>query len=139
MMPTHSPTVHEGLRFIAMALAVTVALILIGWIPTTRLAGLGARPAMVAGCAISLLGSAVGVVPIVLALRGPVRSVPQAILLSTLLRFLVVLVLALSAALSGWFDRVPLLIWVAISYLFLLMTDTIFAVRVGGAAQTSEK
>ena len=139
MTPTHSPTAREGLKFIAMALAVTTVLILVGWIPTTRLGGVGARSAMVAGCAISLLSSTIGVVPIVLAMRGPVRSMPQAILMSTLLRFLVVLVLALSAALSGWFERVPLLIWVAISYLLLLVTDTIYAVRIGGTAQKPEK
>ena len=44
---------------------------------------------------------------------------------------LVVLILALSAALSGWFEQAPLLVWVALSYLVLLVVDTMYAVRIG--------
>ena len=37
--------------------------------------------------------------------------------------------LTLAAALSGLFERDPLLIWVAITYLALLVVDTWYAVR----------
>ena len=138
MTPARSPTVGGFVRFLALALVVTAVLIAVGYVPTRRIAGPEGLSAMLAGCLVSMIGSAIGAVPIVLALRGPARSVPQAILLSTALRFLVVLTLALAAALSGWFDRSPLLVWVAISYLALLATDTIYAVRIGGSAQPPE-
>ena len=139
MKPTRSSAVGEGLRFVALGIVVTVTVILLGWIPTMRIGGPEAWPAMLAGCVVSLLSSMIGAIPIVLALRGPARTMPQAILLATALRFLVVLILTLSAALSGWFDRPPLLVWIAISYLLLLVTDTIYAVHRGGSAQTPEK
>ena len=139
MTPTRSSTVGESLRFIALGIAVTGIVILLGWIPTTRIGGPEAGPAMLAGCVISMLGSLVGGIPIIMATRGPARTMPQAILLSTALRFLLVMILALSAALSGWFDRTPLLIWVAISYLLLLAADTLYAVRLTRTDHTPDK
>ena len=44
-------------------------------------------------------------------------------------RFAAVLLLALAAALSGWFERGPLLIWVAISYLVALFVETLWLVH----------
>ena len=45
------------------------------------------------------------------------------------LRFALVLMVGLAAALSGWFQVGPLLIWLAISYMVLLVGDTRFAAR----------
>ncbi len=117
------------LREICGAIVVAVLLLAIGYFPTKRLAGTEAVPAMVAGCVISMLSSIVGALPLRNSSRGPVSRVPQAVLLSTALRFLVVLILALSVALSGWFVRAPLLVWVAISYMVFLTTDTVRNVR----------
>jgi hypothetical protein len=41
----------------------------------------------------------------------------------------VVLALGLAAALSGWFERRPLLIWIAVSHLALLAVDTRFMLK----------
>ena len=126
-------------KFSAMAIGVGGGMILLGYLPTMRLGGSGAVRAMIVACGISLIGSLVGAVPVVRAASGPAARMSNAILLSMALRFLVVILLALSAALSGLLERLPLLLWVAISYLMLLVTDTLFAVRVGGSVRQAEK
>jgi hypothetical protein len=127
------------LKLLALGLVIVGVIVALGYLPTKRMGGPGAVTAMLAGCAISFVASIVGSIPIVAASRGPKRQMPTAVMLSTALRFLVVLVLALSAALSGWFERAPLLIWVAISYILLLAADTVFAVRLAGTAETPEE
>ena len=139
MRPKQSPAVGQLLRFAALAVAVSAIMIAVGYFPTKRLGGADAVVAMLAGCAISLVASVVGALPIVGASRAPGGAVVQAVLLSTGVRLMVVLVLALSAALSGWLERTPLLIWVAISYLFMLIVDTVYAVRFIGSAEGTEK
>jgi hypothetical protein len=121
------------LRFLAWVVAVTVGLALVGWIPTRRLGGDGAVSAMLAGCGVSVVASALGGVSIALA-RGAVPAAPalpaarmQALLKAMAVRFGAVAVLALAATLSGLFDRAPLLIWVAVSYAAQLVVDTRYA------------
>ena len=108
-------------------LSVTAAVLLIGYLPTRSLGGREAVKAMFAGCSVSLVASVLGGLPIALAPEGG-KSGLQAILASTALRFLVVLVLALAAALSGAFEPVPLLTWMGLSYVACLVVDTRFAV-----------
>lgn len=139
MTPRRSPAVKRALKLVALAALVVAATVAVGYMPTKRLGGAGAVTAMLAGCVISLIASVTGFIPIVVASRGPSEKMPQAVLLSTLLRFLAVVILALSAALSGWFERAPLLVWVAISYVLLLAADTVYAVRLARTAETSEK
>lgn len=138
MTPNRSPAVGRFLRFVALALIVTAVMIAVGYAPTKRMGGADAIAAMLAGCAISVVGSVIGAVPIITATRGPGRMIAQAVLLSTALRLMVVLALTLAIALSGWFLLRPLLLWVAISYVLLLAADTIHAVRVVGAAEDTE-
>lgn len=117
------------LRFLMWAVGVTVVAVLLGWLPTRRLGGEEAIPAMLAGCAVSLLASALGGVPIALARRA--GSTPQARMQSLLMamgvRFAAVVVLAVAAVLSGLFLRVPLLLWVAIGYAVQLVVETRYA------------
>jgi hypothetical protein len=112
---------------------------LVGYRPTMRLGGHGAVYGMLAGCGISFAASMLGAIPLVATRRESSTTVLQAVLMSTLVRFLVVMMLALAAALSGWFERAPLLIWVAVSYLLLLVADTLYAVRQGASGWTPEK
>lgn len=115
------------LRFLAWAVAVAAAVALLGWLPTRRLGGDGAVRAMLAGCGVSVVASALGGVPIALARgRAPAARL-QALLMAMGLRFGVVAVLALATVLSGLFDRAPLLIWVAVSYAAQLVVDTRYA------------
>lgn len=112
-----------------------MALALLGYFPTVRLAGSEALAGMFAGIGVSLVAGLLGAVPVGLtAVRTP-QKVPQAVLLSTALHLVVVLALAASVLLSGWFDRIVVGIWVGISYLAMLVVDTVFAVRLVGAGR----
>jgi hypothetical protein len=117
------------LRFLAWGIGTTVAAALVGWIPTRRLAGEDALPALIAGCVIALLASAIGALPVVLARNRPdaVRRGPVAALASTGLRVAVTVVLGAVAVLSGWFAVRPLVVWIAVAYGVLLVVDTRYA------------
>ena len=64
MTASRSPAAAEYLRFLGWAVAVGAAAALLGYAPTRRLGGEGALPAMVAGCAIGVIASAVGALPV---------------------------------------------------------------------------
>ncbi len=123
-------------KFLILAVAIVVFVAGVGYVPTKRLAGSDGTLAMAVGCVISLVASALGAVPVVLA-RRHVGTDSQAagrrvtaVMMSMAVRFLVVLMLGVAAALSGLFVTAPLLVWLAISYLALLAADTMFALRV---------
>lgn len=127
-MTGRSPSAGGYLRFLGWVIAVTAALALVGWVPTRRLGGEEAVPAMLAGCAVGILASALGGVPIAL-VRGGQAARTQALLLSMAIRLGAVVILAVAAVLSGWFPRAPLLLWVAISYVVQLVVDTRYALQ----------
>ncbi len=116
-------------KFAGAALLSAGILAGVGYFPTVRVAGREAVWAMIVGCAVSWLASCLGAVPVALAMSARSRQTGQAILASTALRFLVVLLLVVPLALSGWFERTVLVLWVSISYLVLLVVDTAFAIR----------
>jgi hypothetical protein len=117
------------LRFLAWAVAVGVAAALLGYAPTRRLGGEGALPAMMAGCAIGVIASAVGALPIALSRRPVATASPLQGLISMGVRAATVVVLGLSVGLSGWFESRPLLIWIALGYVAQLALDVWYAVR----------
>ena len=125
------PAAGGYLRFLAWAVAVAAVLVVLGWVPTRRLGGESAVPAMFAGCVVVILASALGAVPIALAggARGGSAQRTQAVLLSMAVRLGAVVLLAVAAVLSGWFPRKPLLLWVAISYVAMLVVDTRYALQ----------
>jgi hypothetical protein len=119
-------------RFLALVVAVTVAVGGIGVVPTRRLAGEDGLHALLAGCLIGLLSSALGGLPIALVRdRTPAGRV-LAMVASTAVRLLVVVLLGVAAALSGRFATTPLVLWIAISYAALLGVDAWYAVRSAG-------
>jgi hypothetical protein len=126
------PAVAEYLRFLGWVVGAGVALALLGYAPTRRLGGEGALPAMVAGCVIGAVASAVGALALLRA-RGARKSgsaVPLNGMLSSMaLRFATTLVLGLSLGLSGWFETRPLLIWIALGYVAQLALDARYATR----------
>ena len=128
MSVARSP-VAEYLRFLGWVVGVGVALALLGYAPTRRLGGEGALPAMVAGCVIGVIASAVGALTVLSARRSGSGLPLQGMLASLALRFATVLVLGLSAGLSGWFATRPLLIWIALGYVAQLALDTRYATR----------
>ena len=130
MSDTRTPAA-EYLRFLAWGLAATVAAALLGFVPTRRLGGEEALRSMIAGCLVGWLASALGGIPVALG-RGKAAEPAarlQAMLASMGLRFGVVLALGAAAAFSGGFGLKPLLLWIAISYMVLLLIDTWYAVK----------
>ena len=128
--PARPATAAEGyLRFLAWAAVVAVAVGAIGFWPTRRLAGDGGGPALVAGCLIGFLSSALGGLPIVLVRDKSPASRVVASMGAMGARLLAVAVLGAAAVLSGWFARAPLLLWIAASYVALLGVDAWYALR----------
>jgi hypothetical protein len=107
-------------RFLGMAVAVIAALLVVGIVPTRRLAGDEGLPGMFAGCAIGFISAAFAGLLLV---RVPGDS-PQAKLKRSFIamaaRFAAVVVLGAAAVLSGMFAISPLLLWMAIAYMALL-------------------
>ncbi|HWM93617.1 MAG TPA: hypothetical protein VN493_22865 [Thermoanaerobaculia bacterium] len=126
----------EYLRFLAWVVGVAVLIALVGALPTRRMGGEEAIPAMIAGCVIGALASAAGGIPVALG-RTARRNAPagdpaqklKAMMLAMALRLVVVVALGAAASLSGEFERVPLLLWIAIGYVALLAVDTWYAVK----------
>lgn len=118
------------LRFLVWVTVVAAAVAALGAVPTRRLAGEDGIPALLAGCLIGAIASLAGGLPVFF---GPPAASPagrlQATLLAMAVRLGVVLALGLAVALSGWFERVPLLIWIAVSHLALLVVDTRFMLK----------
>jgi hypothetical protein len=122
------------LRFAATVLVVGAAAAAIGCLPTLRLGGAAAIPALLAGSAVAVIASAIGGAPIAWSEwrgRGPQQR-SQAILMATGLRLLTAVALGLAALASGRFAARPLAAWIAIGYLAQLAVDSRYAVRVAG-------
>jgi hypothetical protein len=115
------------LRFLAWSVALVALAFAAGYLPTRAWVDGLARRAMLAGCAIGLLASWLGAIPVALAAARGSAGGQQVVFGAMALRLLIVLALVLPAALSGWFARPPLLVWVAVSYAVLLAVDTRYA------------
>lgn len=116
-------------RFLFLAIGISLVLVVVGYWPTRRLAGLEAVYAQLAGCGISLVSSLIGVVPLAMVGEAKPQMALNAVLMAMALRLAVVVLLSLVVALSDWFAIEPLLIWVAISYSGLLVIDTRYALH----------
>jgi hypothetical protein len=126
-------------RFLLSALMVTGLVAVLGSLPTWRMAGSEGVLAMLAGCGISLVASAMGAIPVTLASGRPPNTFPHALMGAMALRFVVVAVVTPAVALSGLLSPKPLLIWVAISYGAQLVVDTRFAMRAICNRENAEK
>ena len=128
MTDARSPAA-EYLRFLAWVAGAAVLIALVGALPTRRLGGEEAIPAMIAGCAIGALASAAGGIPFVRRrATGPAANL-AAMMISMMLRLAVVIALGAVAVLSGGLEKTPLLLWIAISYVALLGVDVRYALR----------
>ncbi len=128
--PAAAPSALMGyLRFLVWAVAAAVAAALLGYVPTRRLGGEGAIPALIAGCAIGVIASAVGALPILLARKSGATPSPVQGLLSMAIRLAVLVVLGVSAGLSGVFAIRPLIVWIGLGYAVQLGLDVRYAVR----------
>jgi hypothetical protein len=126
---TGMPQRAEGgyLRFLVWIAAVTVLISAVGYVPTRHLGGPGSLPALLAGCLIGAVGSALGGLSIALRRDAAPADQVNAALFAMLARLAAVVVLGAAAALSGRFETKALLLWIAISHLALLVVDTRYA------------
>jgi hypothetical protein len=139
MTAPRSRAAGEYLRFLGWAVAVTLAVALLGYAPTRRLGGEAALLGLVAGCGIGLVAAAAGALPIARARGAAPAAQYRALAAAIGLRFGLTVALALAAALSGRLERPALLVWVAIGYMALLVVDTRFAWKmVGPGARGNE-
>lgn len=124
--------IAEFLRFCSWVLLASVVIGALGYLPTRALVDGGAVAAMLAALGAAALASILGGVPVVVArLRGEAK--PSAVMVSTILRLVAVVVLAVLAALLLKLPTGPFLIWLALSYLLLLVIDTRYAMSVLGS------
>ncbi len=120
------------LRFTAIAIAVTVVLLVAGAL-LTRDAAPGARESMVWACGVVLLASILGAVPLVSGAGADVTAGPAGVsrfLAAMLLRLGAVGIGAVAVVLLGEVEVEPFLLWLAVAYLVFLIVDTAFALRV---------
>lgn len=115
--------------FVGIGLATALSVAAIGYFPTMRYAGGGGAAALLVGCGVSWISSCIGALPTAAALSSRPKQAGTAVLTSTMVRFVTVIVLVVPLVLSGWFDRMVLVLFVAISYLMMLLVDTLLAVR----------
>lgn len=115
-------------RFLGLAITAVVALLAVGFLPTRRLGGEMAIPAMVAGCLISLAAAALAAWLLV-AMRAstPTARMQRASLAMTV-RLVVVAVVGGAVVFGGGLARTPLLFWLATSYVVLLPLEVRLAV-----------
>lgn len=120
--------------FLALLVACTAGLILVGWVPTRRWGGEPAVGAMVLACLLCCVGSVLGSLPLVLGrfFGGSVGATPVSVLASLAVRFTWVAGSAAVVALAGWAEPRPFLVWVGGSYLAFLVVDVWFALAQRG-------
>ncbi len=117
------------MRFLGLAVAIVVALCAVGWLPTRRLAGAGGLPAMLAGCAISLVSAALAGW-LLTSVDAETPEAPHAARNPGDGRagWRSSSCWELAAALSGEFARKPLLFWLATAYVALLPLEVRLAI-----------
>ena len=116
-------------RFLLSAVVVVVIAVAIGVLPTRRLGGEAAIPAMAAGCLVSFVSAALAGWLLVMFDAATPTARMQRAFLAMAVRLAVVIVLGLAAALSGEVARSPLLLWLAITYLALLPLEVKLAIE----------
>ncbi len=125
--------------YLLLLAVLLVAVLLVGYSPTRRLAGEGGVVAMLAGCGASLLGSLFASSW----LRARAASVSLANVVTLVLgalasRLAVTVVVGAGLLLSNMFAPWPLLLWLAASHAALLVADTRYALAVAGQLQNGD-
>lgn len=119
----------DYLRLVGLIVAVAVLLGAVGIVPTRRIAGDNGIPAMIAGIVGSVLAGSIGLIPAVFARQKAPADRQVAMLGATSLRMLVTLALVCVLVFGGWFERKTLVTWSAISYVVLLVVETMCVVQ----------
>ena len=119
-----------------MALSIVVAVAVFGlcWLYSGE-----SLASKATGCGISLIASLLGAIPLALGKAVDAQSKMQLSFVSTALRLGLVVLLGVTATLSGRFDRTPLLLSLAASYLALVAVDTGYALRLFRNAEETKE
>ncbi len=117
-------------RFLALALGICVAILAAGYLPTLRIGGSEAVPAMFAGVAVALVASLAGAVPIFLARDVPTTAAWGPAMGSMGIRLMVALGLGVACALSGLWPVKALLLWVVIGHGAMMVPDTMLSIKI---------
>ena len=121
---------------LAWALAGLIVTCLVGVWPTYRLAGWPGVTAMGVGAATSFVGCVLGSAVIgVMLVRRP-ELAGHSVMAGASVRFVAVVVLAGVVAWTRCVPAAPMLVWVAVSYVVMLATETVGLVRVIRRSQT---
>ncbi len=128
-MTAKAETMKSYLRFCLLSFVSVLILAAVGYWPTRNLGGSKAVSAMLGGCAVCLVSSWCGGLPIVLARSLKNAAMVNAALGSMLARLMAVMMFGAMTVFSGWFERSPLLIWIGIGYVVMLVPDTLFALQ----------
>ena len=131
-----------GARWLTAVLGTTVAVAAVaalGYYPTLRLAGGAGRGALLAGCLVGLAANWLGLVSLRWTRFDDPSRRAAAVLTAMAVRFVVVLLLAVAAALSGRFELGPLLVWVVISYLVALFVETLWLVQTQASGTETDR
>jgi hypothetical protein len=116
------------IRFLGAECLIVVALCAIGWIPTQRLAGSQALPAMIAGCGISLVSAVLAAYLTTLVDGSTPEGRMRRGMFAMFARLGIVIALSVAAVLSGEFAQRPLLLWMAIAYMAVLPLEVRLAI-----------
>ena len=117
-------------QFLGLALIVAVLLVALGYVPTRRWAGDEALLAMLAGCAVGVVASLFGTIPVFLAKSKPHVEAWTAALAAMGVRLGIVIVSGLALTLAGTLPAKPFLIWLVIAHAGLLVPDTMLSIKI---------
>lgn len=126
-------------RHVVLGLVLAGVLALVGWWPSTALAGRDGQAALIYGLVCALLGAWVGCVPWVLTVSGPPMRFVGGFFIGLGLRFALSLGLAIALRVADLAPALPLALWVGLAQLVLLGGDVLLILRQlpprdGGAA-----
>src|SRR5260221_2676069 len=107
---TNSPASRYA-RFLALSVVIVLAVCAVGFLPTQRLAGRGGVPAMLAGCAVSLMSAALaGLLLVAIAGDTPHARLQRSVLAMVARLAVAVRPLALGAAHRAGLGRTVLVL-----------------------------
>lgn len=122
----------EFIRFFLWVSGTAVVIAALGYFPTLKVAGESAITPMIGAIGAVALGSIIGGVPIFRArLRGAAK--PGVVMVSMIVRLVAVVILAAFTGLLLELRMEPFLVWLALSYLLLLVVDTRYSMTVLGS------
>jgi hypothetical protein len=120
--------IRRYVRFLGLEALIVAVMVGLGYLPTRNLAGDTGPAAMIAGCAIGLVSAVMAGILLVVAPGDTPNARMQRALMAMFARLTVVAAFGAAAVFSGMFARMPLLFWIAATYMALLPLEVKLAV-----------